>query len=357
MNPFYRRLPAGRRLVLHAFVLASLVVAGCGGSSKPTSLPVKDDFSDCSTGWSTDTDKFVALGCTDGAYRVSIKNPLLPQNARIFFGKGATSLNIEADAARRAGPRKVGGNEFLAFGVGCWASLVHGYLFIISPDGFWGIEKITSGSSVPMPLAESVTTDALPGLMATNRIRGVCVGGGPKATTLALYVNGERIASAEDPDGFGSFPGFGFFVFSSASGADVRFDNLVARELTAAEARRARPSETKQTPNLSGSNLCETDGIHYAGATAQGAGVCLTLSANGRNLIETVFSFVQASGCPDRAAGTVRSDYPGALDPSGRIVNPDGLTATIQGDTASGVFSDSDICPGKKFKWSAQRVP
>src|SRR5437868_6460217 len=77
------------------------------------------------------------MSCTDGAYRVLIKNPLQPQNARIFFSKGVPSLNVEADATRRAGPRMLGESEFLVFGVGRWASLVQGNLFLIRPDGSW----------------------------------------------------------------------------------------------------------------------------------------------------------------------------------------------------------------------------
>ena len=37
------------------------------------------------------------------------------QNVRIFFGGGVNSLNVEADATRRAGPKSVG------YGLGCWA--------------------------------------------------------------------------------------------------------------------------------------------------------------------------------------------------------------------------------------------
>jgi hypothetical protein len=334
------------RLLMLVLVLAASV-AGCAGGGKPSGLPVKDAFSNCSTGWSTDTDEFVSLSCTDGAYRVLIKNPLKPQNARIFYSEGVTSLTVEADATRRVGPQRVGGDELLVFGVGCWASLVQGYVFLISPDGAWGIEKITAGASLPTPLAESATSNAIPGFADTNRIRGICVGGGRRPTKLALYLNGKRVAAAEDRAGFDSFPGFGFFVFSSKGQTDIRFDNLVVREPTAAEVERTQ----------SASKLCKRDGIRYVGATAEGAEVCFTLTPDGTELLETGFSFVPASGCPDGAEGTVNSDYRGSVDPSGHFENPDGLTATIRGPRAAGVFEDSAICKGKKFEWSAQRAP
>src|SRR6266480_5177846 len=40
---------------------------------------------------------------------------------------------------------------------------------------------------------------------------------------------------------------------------------------------------------------CKEDGIRYVGTTAQGAEVCLTISSNGKELVETGFSFVRAS--------------------------------------------------------------
>jgi hypothetical protein len=103
--------------------------------------------------------------------------------------------------------------------------------------------------------------------------------------------------------------------------------------------------------------VCTEDGIRYSGTTAQGAEVCLTVSRDGRELVETGFSFVRASGCPYGAFGTVHSNVPAHIDPSGHVENTDGLTATIRGDRASGVLESSGTCPGKKFKWTAHRAP
>src|SRR6184192_1726519 len=200
------------RLLIIRFVLAASLLSGCAGSSHPSGLPVEDDFSNCSTGWSTDWDEFVSLSCTDGGYRVLIKNPVRPQNARIFFSKGVESLSVATGATRRAGPQTVGSDEFLVYGVGCWRSQVQGYVFLISADGAWGIEKITSGTSTPITLAESKGSGALPPLAKTNRIRGACGGGGSKPTTLALYVNGKRVVVTTDRAGFDIFRGFGYFV-------------------------------------------------------------------------------------------------------------------------------------------------
>jgi len=341
-------------VVVFLLALAAFVGSACAGSGVPTGLPVEDDFSDCSQGWSTDEDQFVALSCTDGDYRVLIKNSLKPQNARLFFSEGVPSLEVAADVTRRAGPRAVNIDRFLIYGLGCWASRQVGYLFALSPDGAWGIERITSSASPPTLLAESATANAVPGLEHTNRIRAVCVGGGRRPTTLALYVNGKKIAVAKDPAGLDEFPGFGFFVASSKTGADVRFDNLVAREPDEVTVRRAR---VQPVPIDTASRLCSERGIRYAGTTAQGAEVCFTLRSDGRKLLETAYKFVGASGCPRQASGTVRSDFPAEVAPSGRFVNPDGLAGRIRGTTAAGVLEDAAICPGKRFRWTATRRP
>jgi hypothetical protein len=339
-----------RPLIL-GLVLAA-ACSGCGGAEKPSGLPLKDDFSDCSSGWSTDTDEFVSLSCTGGAYRILIKNPQ-PQTARIFFSEGVQSLSIGADTTRHAGPTTFGMGTFLIYGVGCWRSRAEGYVFFISPSGAWGIEK-AKGRSTPTTLAEGETANAIPRLATTNRIRGVCVGGGQEPTTLALYVNGSRIGSAEDPNGFDSFSGFGFSVLSSQRGTDVRFDNLIARVPTEAE---ARSVATGTTSEPTASKLCKRVGIRYAGMTAQGAEVCFTLTRDGSALVESGFGFVEASHCPGGATGTDHNFYPGRVDASGRVRNSHGFTATIRGASASGVFEDPAICPGKKFAWTARRQP
>jgi hypothetical protein len=341
-----------KMLVILGLVVVASLFSGCAGGAS-SSLPLEDSFTDCSKGWSTDTDEFVSLSCTGGDYRVLIKNPLWPQNARLFLGEGVSSLSVEADATRRAGPRTIGSDEYLVYGVGCWRSQVQGYVFLISPDGAWGIEKITTGTSTPATLAEGATSNAIPGLARTNRIRGVCLGGRQEPTKLSLQVNGRTIAATQDPDGFDSFPGLGFFVYSSELGTDIRFDNLVARELADREARRSgqAPEPSPESPST-----CKREGIRYAGTTSQGAEVCFTLTPNRRAWVEIGFRFVRASGCPNAATATAYTKGPVSLSGPGRIEIPGTFTASIRGDSASGVFQDSDICGRRNFSWSARRT-
>lgn len=207
-------------------VITGLVLAACfSGSAGATSfgLPVKDGFSNCSKGWSTDSDRYVSLGCTGGTYRVLIKNPQRPQSSRVLFKKGVKALNVEADALYKAGTKNA------AYGVSCWGSPEGGgYLFLVSPAAAWVILKWTN-TAAPTDLAGSPKEHAIAGFSRVNRIRGECIGGGKKPTVLALYVNGKKIAAAEDRRGLKSFSGVGLTVLASRGGTDVRFDNFVAR--------------------------------------------------------------------------------------------------------------------------------
>jgi hypothetical protein len=103
--------------------------------------------------------------------------------------------------------------------------------------------------------------------------------------------------------------------------------------------------------------LCKEPGIRYTGRTREGAEVCFTLTSDRSKWVEIGFTFVRASGCPDSTtAGRAYYEGPEPLAGPGRLAAP-GFRATIRGSRASGVLEDSDVCPGKRFRWSAGRVP
>ena len=85
--------------------------------------------------------------------------------------------------------------------------------------------------------------------------------------------------------------------------------------------------------------------------------VCFTLSSDRSDWVEIGFTFVPASGCPDSTtAGKEHYEGPQPLAAPGRLAAP-GFRARISGSRAAGVLEDSEVCPGKRFKWSAGRVP
>jgi hypothetical protein len=117
----------------------------------------------------------------------------------------------------------------------------------------------------------------------------------------------------------------------------------------------------RTSPEPVGARLCKEPGIRYAGATAEGAEVCFTLSPDRTQWVEIGFTFVPASGCPHKAGTTSTTgktyyEGPDPLTGPGRI-SVSGFTGTIRGARASGVLEDPEICGTKTFRWSARRAP
>jgi hypothetical protein len=117
------------------------------------------------------------------------------------------------------------------------------------------------------------------------------------------------------------------------------------------------PITSQTSPEPDTEKLCKEPGIRYTGRTNEGAKVCFTLSSDRSKWVEIGFTFVRASGCPDSTtAASAYYEGPQQLAGPGQLTAP-GFRATIRGSRASGVLEDSDVCPGKRFKWSAGRVP
>lgn len=360
--------------VMLVALAAAAVVSGCGRESKDQTgleaeqgaeLLLEDDFSDRQNGWPTGPDSAGEVGYEKDAYRVRVIGSG-DQRSAMSLAQSAEILAVEADVTERAGPRTsesaglicLTGNQERA-----------GYEFDVSPaGGFFGIVRLDAKGD------EVVSTGAIPGVKevgSANRLRVLCVGKDRGGTRLVLWVNGTKVSDTTDQAGYDLFTGVALTAGSPEKGTTALFDNLVVVTLP----RKALPSrgppappqtastvevsKTTQAPPTEGDSeslVCTKDGIRYVGSTREGAKVCFTLTRDGRGLIESGWSFVQASGCPDEAEGHSYSTYPGDVDESGHFENPDGFTATVSGDTAAGVFEDTDICPGKKFAWTATRV-
>lgn len=363
---------------------AALLASGCGGGSDTSSdgssgetprgsdVFVEDDFSDPASGWPKDDDDSVLVAYADDGYRILMKEPG-PRDARLTFGSGDEPVNVEAvsveaDATERAGPYTTRGTEEFEFhGVACWGAtgesdrLQFGYKFVLTPEGHYGILKDDEGDQL------AVLTEGdgdFGGYGATRRIRGECVAGGDRATSLVLYVDERKIADASDPDGPDRFPAIGLTVETSEAGTDVFFDNVLARNPSAPRPSPFVPTidpfpetriDTSSAPVSSG--LCKKEGIRYSGLTAEGGEACFTLTRNRRTLLEVGYTFVPAHGCPDGASGTRYSEGAGGPALTGDQVRSSGFTGTIKGDEASGVLQDWDICKERTFAWQARRVP
>jgi hypothetical protein len=113
--------------------------------------------------------------------------------------------------------------------------------------------------------------------------------------------------------------------------------------------------ELRHAKRLLGGKLCKQRGTRFVGAAENGVRVCFTISRD-RRRVEMGFSFVAASGC-QADSGTASRDVPGTVDRSGHFEDSDGNAITIRGDSATGMFVDSYVCPGEEFDWTAHRTP
>lgn len=185
----------------------------------PPSVLLEDDFSDPDSGWEEGEYPGGSVGYENGVYAVTAAGGegRMWGLANEYF----EDIIIEVDATQIAAPA----NDNNAYGVVCREQGDEDgseYYLLISGDGAYAIAKI-EGEEVEY-LAGWTASDAVRQGNATNHIRAVCDG-----STLTLFANGERLATAEDV----TFEG-GDIAFTATSLEDeptvIHFDNLVARE-------------------------------------------------------------------------------------------------------------------------------
>lgn len=182
----------------------------------------QDDFSDPKSGWNE-----LKLDCCqfdyhDGVYRGILNTPndnissVLPKQ---FFD----NASIEVDVTKLSGP------DDAIFGIVCRATedtlLRTGYKFVITPSGGYGIVKQTGSEGGQFKiLGESAKSSAIQTGSSTNRLRADCAG-----SNLTLYVNGQKLVSAQDNDYTTGQVGFVVSTQPDAGGLQVAFDNFVVR--------------------------------------------------------------------------------------------------------------------------------
>lgn len=186
------------------------------------SVLFQDDFSDPKSGWSE-----LKLDCCqfdyhDGAYR-SILNTANDNISSVLPKHDFDNASVEVDITRLSGP------DDAIFGIVCRATedslLRTGYKFVITPSGAYGIVKQTGSEGGQFKiLGESAKSSAIQTGGATNRVRADCDG-----NNLTLYVNGQKLVSAEDSDYKNGQVGFVVSTQPDAGGLQVAFDNFVVR--------------------------------------------------------------------------------------------------------------------------------
>ena len=184
----------------------------------PAGILFQDDFSDPDSGWEVGDYDTGSVGYKSGAYFVTSAG-----DGNTMWGVANRSFDdlfIEVDTTQISSPA----NNNNDYGVVCREQGDGaGYYMLISGDGYYAILVKAAGRDFE-PLVDWAQSDIIRQGNATNHIRAVCDG-----STLALFVNGQRLATAED-DTFSR----GDIALTATSDEDepteIHFDDLVVRQ-------------------------------------------------------------------------------------------------------------------------------
>jgi hypothetical protein len=188
----------------------------------PGDVLFQDDFSDPSSGWDRYNEENGITDYVDGAYRIFVNGA----KTDIWANPGLsfTDVRVEVDARKTAGPDD---NDF---GLICRSQDVDQfYFFIISSDGYYAIGKVDGEAQQLLGMEAMQPSEVIKQGNETNRIRADCTG-----STLALYVNNEKLGEAQDS----SYPSGDVGLIAGSfdtPGTDVLFDNFSVLKPEAAE--------------------------------------------------------------------------------------------------------------------------
>ncbi len=181
----------------------------------PTRLLYFDGFSDPSSGWDQVDDADYTTDYHSGAYRIVVKTEMSDSWANPA-GLSFEDVVIEVEAAKNGGPDD---NDF---GLICrYQDTTHFYYGIISSDGYYGITKVSSDSSVILGGDNLEYSDVINQGSAANHIRFDCVG-----EELTLYVNGQLLDHQTDREYSSGNVGLIAGTYSTP-GADIIFDDFM----------------------------------------------------------------------------------------------------------------------------------
>lgn len=177
----------------------------------------QDDFSNPKSGWDRVSNEQGSMtDYVDGRYRILVNDTqtdIWANPSKNFTG----DIVVEVNAVKNSGPDD---NDF---GVLCrYQDQNNYYGFLISSDGYAGIERILNGEQEFINSDKAMVPVDIPkGDGVTYHITAKCVG-----NHLVLFVNGKRIMDATDDTFQAGDVGLIAGTFDE-KGADILFDNLV----------------------------------------------------------------------------------------------------------------------------------
>jgi serine/threonine-protein kinase len=188
-----------------------------GGGPDPTSVLFQDDFSNSASGWETGSYDTGSVGYKGGAYVVTSLG-----DGNTMWGVANLSFDdvvIDVDSVQVDAPS----NNNNGYGVACreqGGANANAYFLLISGDGAYSIIKSVDGDFEW--LVDWTFSDVILKGNAGNHIRAVCDG-----TTLALFVNGQSLASTEDSTYTSGDIALAAVSLEEGEPTQISFDNLV----------------------------------------------------------------------------------------------------------------------------------
>lgn len=193
--------------------------SGTPGSAGAAKVLLEDDFSDPASGWNSEQIGCCRFEYNSGAYRIMV--PTADTVAFSLFPKQTfDNVSLEVDVAEIAGPASA------IYGLACRTSRNYdkGYIFAIRPDTAHVIFYV-AGSNEQRELKAVLKSSAIQPGKATNHLRADCSG-----SRLSFYANGQELIEVQDSRYQNGQVGMVVSTQPDSGGADVSFDNFVARE-------------------------------------------------------------------------------------------------------------------------------
>ena len=184
-------------------------------SVKPGAVPYSDDFNDDTSGWDTFDDE-TGWAVYDSGW-LHVTNYTSAEDAAISYAH-----QYFADFVLEVETRFIDGTDdnWHMIGVRVDTASNSSYVFGISADGYYGIERVVEGSKLNL-VEPTASIDILKGQGVTNLIRVECVG-----STLRMSVNGHLLCEITDSH----FEDGDICLGASSLGGEfthVAFDNIL----------------------------------------------------------------------------------------------------------------------------------
>jgi len=183
-----------------------------------TDILLQDDFSNPDSGWEVGEYNNGSVGYDSGHYFVIANN-----RGSTLWGLAYRTFSdviIEVDTTQVSAPA----NDNNGYGVFCRVQADDdGYVFFISGDGYYSIQKTVDGHYEI--LVDWTSSDVIERGNAGNHLQVICDG-----PDLTLFVNGERLATATDSTYTTGDIAFAAVTYEEDSFTEIHFDNFVVRE-------------------------------------------------------------------------------------------------------------------------------